>query len=177
MPTQPPRRPCRAAAVGITSNCSNGSATPRLYRRRREGHGHELQGCLAVLRGHFGKLAIANPKLVPYGLAAQETLESLGLWSSVQDRLVMGENIAQTLQFTDTENVDLAFIALSQTIKDGKPIAGSSWRVPPSLYHPLRQDAVRLAKAQDQAAAAAFLNYLKGPQSTAVIRTYGSDLP
>ncbi|CAK0751146.1 molybdate transport system substrate-binding protein [Gammaproteobacteria bacterium] len=130
-----------------------------------------------ILRGHFGKLAIANPRLAPYGLAAQETLENLKLWNDVQNRLVMGESISQTMQFADSGNADLAFIALSQTIKDGKTIVGSLWRVPPHLYHPIRQDAVRLAKPQNQVAATAFLNYLKEEKAIAVIRAYGYDLP
>lgn len=130
-----------------------------------------------VLKGQFDKLAIANPKLAPYGLAAQETLTSLGLWSAVQERIVMGESISQTMQFADTGNADLAFVALSQTIKDGKAIAGSAWMVPQNLYTPIRQDAIVLAAPQDKAAADAFLKYLKGAKAIAVIKGFGYDLP
>jgi len=135
-----------------------------------DGKGH-------VLQGKFAKLAIANPKLAPYGLAAQETLESLGLWSGIRNRVVMGESISQTMQFAATGNADLAFIALSQTIKDGKPIEGSSWLVPKQLYNPIRQDAIVLAKPQDKAAAEAFLKYLKSEKAVAIIRSYGYELP
>jgi molybdate transport system substrate-binding protein len=130
-----------------------------------------------VLKGSFGKLAIANPKLAPYGVAAQETLQKLGLWRGVQDRIVMGENISQTLQFADTGAADLAFVAMSQTVRDGKPVGGSSWIVPQALYTPIRQDAIVLAQPQDQTATAAFMAYLKSPRAITVIRSFGYDLP
>ncbi len=130
-----------------------------------------------VLQGKFDKLAIANPRLAPYGVAAQETLEGLGLWNRVKDRIVMGENITQTWQFAGTGNADLAFVARSQTLKDGKAIEGSQWVVPRHLYNPIRQDAIMLNSAQDKAAAEAFMKYLKGPRAAAVIRSFGYDLP
>lgn len=130
-----------------------------------------------VLKSRFGKLAIANPRLAPYGRAAQEALQKLGLWDAVQNRLVMGENIGQTLQFVATGAADLGFVALSQTLKDGKPAGGSSWVVPQALYAPIRQDAVVLAKPQDKAAADAFVAYLKGKTARGVIRSYGYALP
>jgi molybdate transport system substrate-binding protein len=128
-----------------------------------------------VLRIGIGKLAIANPKLAPYGLAAQETLESLGIWKNIQGRIVMGESIAQTLQFADTGNADLAFVALSQVLVS--PGHGSYWLVPRHLYTPIRQDAIVLTLAQDKAAAVAFLKYLKGTQAAGVIKGFGYELP
>jgi len=130
-----------------------------------------------ILQGRFDTLAIANPKLAPYGMAAQETLESLGLWHGVKARIVMGESLSQTLQFADTGNADLAFIALAQTMKDGKPIAGSRWVVPMHLFNPIRQDALLLTQAQNRTAAEAFLKYLKGAKAAAVIKAFGYDLP
>ena len=130
-----------------------------------------------VLKGPFDKLAIANPKLAPYGVAAQETLQKLGLWTSVQSRIVMGESITQTLQFADSGAADLAFVAMSQTLRDGKPVDGSVWVVPQALYSPIRQDAVVLAQPQDKAAAAAFMAYLKSPKAITVIKRFGYDLP
>jgi molybdate transport system substrate-binding protein len=130
-----------------------------------------------VLQGKFDKLAIANPKLAPYGMAAQETLESLGLWASVKDRLVMGESISQTMQFADTGNADMAFIALSQTIKDGRTIEGSQWVVPKHLFNPIRQDAIVLSSVQDKAATEAFMKYLKSDKAIAVIKSFGYVLP
>lgn len=130
-----------------------------------------------VLQTQFDKLAIANPKLAPYGVAAQETLESLGLWNRVKDRIVMGESITQTMQFADTANADMAFIALSQTIKGGKTIEGSQWVVPKHLFTPIRQDAIVLGSVQDKAATEAFLAYLKSAKAIAVIKSFGYDLP
>jgi molybdate transport system substrate-binding protein len=130
-----------------------------------------------VLQGKFDKLAIANPRLAPYGVAAQETLEGLGLWNGVKDRIVMGENITQTWQFAGTGNADLAFVALSQTIKDGKTIEGSQWVVPKHLYTPIRQDAIILNSVQDKAAAEAFMKYMKSSRATAIIKSFGYDLP
>lgn len=132
----------------------------------------------AVLRkGGYNKLAIAEPKLAPYGMAAQETLEKLGLWNAVQGKLVTGENITQTYQFTATGNAELAFIALSQVTLDGKVSAGSWWLVPSGLYQPIRQSAVLLSGAKDKAAAQAFLAFLKSEKAAAVIRNFGYELP
>lgn len=130
-----------------------------------------------VLHGRFDKLAIANPRLAPYGVAAQKTLESMGLWNGVKDRIVMGESITQAMQFAGTGNADMAFIALSQTSKDGKTIEGSQWVVPKHLYNPIRQDAIVLASVQDKAATEAFMKYLKSDKAIAVIKSFGYDLP
>ncbi len=132
----------------------------------------------AVLRkGDFNKLAIADPKLAPYGAAAQQTLEELGLWQVVQARLVRGDNITQTRQFAATGNAELGFIALSQITKAGKVREGSWWIVPSHYYAPIEQSAVLLSNAADAEAAQAFLAFLKGPQAAAVIRSYGYELP
>ena len=132
----------------------------------------------AVLRkGGFGKLAIADPKLAPYGVAAQQTLEQLGLWDALQPKLVTGENITQTYQFVATGNAELGFVALSQVMRDGKLSAGSSWLVPSDMYQLIQQSAVLLAGAKDKAAAQAFLDFLKGDKAAAVIRSYGYALP
>ncbi len=78
----------------------------------------------------FNKLALANPKLAPYGLAAVQTLDRLGLKSSTQAKWVQGENIAQTYQFVSSGNADLGFIALSQLLQQGQKSKGSIWHVP-----------------------------------------------
>lgn len=131
-----------------------------------------------VLRkGGYEKLAIADPRLAPYGMAAKQTLEKLALWNSIRDKLVMGENITQTYQFAATGNAELGFVALSQVMRDGKVGAGSSWLVPSDMYPPIRQSAVLLAGAKDKAAAQAFLDFLKSDKAAAVIRSYGYALP
>jgi molybdate transport system substrate-binding protein len=131
-----------------------------------------------VLRkGDYEKLAIADPKLAPYGMAAKQTLEKLAMWNSIRDKLVMGENITQAYQFVATGNAELGFVALSQVMRDGKVSAGSSWLVPPDMYKPIRQSAVLLSGAKDKAAAQAFLDFLKSDKAAAVIRSYGYALP
>jgi molybdate transport system substrate-binding protein len=132
----------------------------------------------AVLRkGDYNRLAIADPKLAPYGMAAKETMEKLAMWNGMQRKLVKGENITQTYQFAVTENADLAFIALSQIMHDGKVTAGSWWLVPDELYKPIRQGAVMLSGAKDKVAAQAFLDFLKSKKAAVVIRSFGYELP
>ena len=131
-----------------------------------------------VLRkGSYGKIAYADPKLAPYGLAAKETLEELGLWNVVQSKLVTGESITQTYQFIATENAELGFIALSQITKDGKVTDGSWWIVPAHMYNPIKQSAVQLTAAKDKVAAQAFLSFLKSEKAVAIIRSFGYELP
>lgn len=123
----------------------------------------------------FQHLAVANPQLAPYGLAAQQTLRQLGLLAAVQPKLVQGENIGQTYQFAASGNAQLGFVALSQVMQGGKIQSGSAWIVPAALHAPLRQDAVVLSPACDNAAAQALMTYLQGEKARAIIRAYGYD--
>ena len=118
-------------------------------------------------------IAIANPRLAPYGAAAMQVLEQLKLVQQVQPRVVQGENIAQTWQFAASGNAELGFVALSQIMEDGKLREGSAWLVPASLHSPIRQDAIALKGAQGNAAADALLQYLRGDKARAIIRSYG----
>lgn len=128
----------------------------------------------AVLAGgRFAHLAIANPKLAPYGRAGTEVLKARGLTDAVAPRLVTAESIAQAYQFIATGNAELGFVALSQVAVPGKPATGSYWLVPPSLYGQIRQDAVLLRTGEKNPAAAALLAYLKSAPAKAVIRSYG----
>ncbi len=136
-----------------------------------------VDGKGAVLnKGGFGKLAIADPQLAPYGMAAKETLERLSMWNAMQSKLVKGENITQTYQFIATENAELGFVALSQIMRNGKVSAGSWWLVPSEMYKPLRQGAVMLSGAKDQAAAQAFLAFLKSQKAVVIMRGFGYEL-
>lgn len=121
----------------------------------------------------FSHLAIASPKLAPYGLAAMQTLEKLGLEKKLQPKIVQGENIGQTYQFVASCNAELGFVALSQIYKDGKVKSGSAWIVNTDDYQPIRQDAVMLPKARDNAAAVALMTYLKSAASRQVLQSYG----
>jgi molybdate transport system substrate-binding protein len=127
-------------------------------------------------KGGYAHLAIANPKLAPYGAAAIEVLKNLGLLETVQPRFVQGENIAQTYQFVASGNAELGFVALSQITKDGKLTQGSAWIVPANLHAPIRQDAALLATGRGNAAASALMAYLRSDKAKAVIRAYGYDI-
>lgn len=127
-------------------------------------------------RNEFKHLSIANPKTAPYGLAATQVMDKLGVSEAIRPKLVEGTNITQAHQFVATGNAELGFVALSQVYKDGKITSGSAWIVPEDLYEPIRQDAVILNKGKDNPAAAALVEYLKGPKAAAVIRSYGYEL-
>lgn len=131
----------------------------------------------AVLKsGTFQYLAIANPKVAPYGLAAVQTMQKLGVLTLLEPKIVQGENIAQTLQFVFTGNAQLGFLALSQIYENGKLKAGSSWTVPENMHEPLRQDAILLNAGKNSIAAAAFLDYLKSEKAKKIITSYGYQL-
>lgn len=125
----------------------------------------------------FSRLAIANPRLAPYGVAAMEVLTALDLVPAVEPKLVRGENIAQTLQFIASRNVELGFIARSQWLqiqsKKEQNNVGAGWAVPPSLHAPIRQQAVLLKRAESSPAASAFLAFLKSEEARKVIASYG----
>jgi molybdate transport system substrate-binding protein len=126
-----------------------------------------------VLKGDFKHLAIANPKLAPYGAAAVEALTALKLLDTVQARFVTAENIAQAHQFIATGNAEIGFVALSQVLRDGKVAEGSAWVVPATLHQPIRQDAVMLDKGKGKPAAEAWLKYLRSEKAKAIIKTFG----
>ncbi len=125
-------------------------------------------------KGDFSHLALANPRLAPYGKAALEILESRGLWQSLQKRLVRGENIGQTYQFVKTGNAELGFVAWSQIKRPGQPVEGSWWEVPQALYSPIEQQAVLL---RDDTGARAFLTFTRSEEALQIIRSYGYGTP
>lgn len=126
-------------------------------------------------KGGFDHIAIANPKLAPYGAAAVQAMQALGVYDALQPKLVTAESIAQSYQFVSSGNALLGFVALSQVLKDGK-IEGSSWIVPANLYQPIRQDAVVLEKGKGKPAAQALIKFLQGDKARAVIKSYGYEL-
>ena len=126
-------------------------------------------------KGGFDHIALANPKLAPYGAAGVEVMKALGAYNALQPKIVSAENITQAYQFVNSGNALLGFVALSQVLKDGK-IDGSAWLVPAHLYAPIRQDAVLLEKGKGKPAAQALANYLKGDKAKAVIKSFGYGL-
>lgn len=126
-----------------------------------------------VLRGgDFRHIALADPKLAPYGAASVEAMKKLGVYDSLAPRLVTGETLAQVYQFIGSGNSELGFVALSQVLRDGK-IEGSAWLVPEDLHTPIRQDAVLLNAGKDKAGPLALMKYLQGSKARALIRSYG----
>lgn len=127
-----------------------------------------------LARGQLtGKLALADPRLAPYGAAAEQTLLQLGLAEALRPHVVLGENIAQAHQFVKSGNALLGLLALSQVTQEGRLAGGSAWRVPAGLHAPLRQDAVLLKAGAAQPTARAFLQYLRSDAARAVIAAHG----
>ena len=130
------------------------------------------QGAVLV-SGRFEHLAIANPKLAPYGLAAVAVLKAKGLEAALAPKLVTGESLAQAYQFVASGNAELGFVALSQVAAPGQSLVGSLWHVPQALFPPIRQDAVLLLPGKGNPAAAELLAYLKSAPARAVIEAWG----
>ena len=130
-----------------------------------------------LTNGKFEHIALADPKLAPYGAAAVDYLNQKKLLEKLQPFMVMGENISQTHQLISSGNVELGFIALSQVSEKGKITSGSGWIVPQNFYAPMKQDAVLLKTGDENPAAKALLDYLKSAPALAIIKKYGCDLP
>ena len=126
-----------------------------------------------LVRNDFKYLAIASPKLAPYGAAAMETLTRIGMLPRLQPKLVTGESIGQTFSMIFTGNADLGFVAVSQVFEDGKLKSGSAWVVPATLHSPLKQDAVLLARARNNPAALQLMTFLKSGQARAIMNSFG----
>jgi molybdate transport system substrate-binding protein len=123
---------------------------------------------------NFRRLAIANPELAPYGAAARDVLEALGLWQQLGQRLVQGENIGQAFLFVRSGNAELGFVAWSQLVSGPQPVEGSFWLVPENLYTPVEQQAVALT---DTDATRAFLSFVRSTEAAGIIRDHGYATP
>lgn len=137
-------------------------------------------GGKALLRsGTFVRLALANPRLAPYGLAAQQTLQALNHYEPLRPKLVMGESVGQTFQFVVTGNASLGFVAASQLLSRQEQVGkqGSSWAVPRALHQPIIQAGVLLKRASHNRAAQAFMAYLRSPEAQSIIQDQGYRLP
>lgn len=130
----------------------------------------------AVLKGGaFRKLALANPKTAPYGAAAVQTMDKLGLTAALTQKLVQGESIGQTYNFAFTGNAEIAFVAMSQVLEGGRLKGGSMWVVPQNLYAPIEQGAVLLKRGANNEAAVALMKLLQSQNIKTLIRSYGYD--
>jgi len=135
------------------------------------------QGGQVLKSDKYQHLAIANAKVAPYGRAAVQVLQKMGILLKVEPRVVQGESIAQAFQFVSSGNAQLGFVALSQVFEGGKIKSGSAWVVPESFHDQLKQDAVLLNSAKDSVAAKALLAYLRSDKATKIIQHYGYNLP
>ena len=133
-----------------------------------KGDGSEL-----LKSGAFTKLAIANPKVAPYGVAAEAAMTSLGVLDAVKDKIVMGENIGQTFSMIETGNAEIGFVALSQVLGSESGQRGSHWIVPADLHEPIRQNAILLDRTRENPDAKAFLEFLKSDKAKEVIAAAG----
>ena len=118
-------------------------------------------------------IAMANPKLAPYGLAAQQMMEKLGIYSDLASKFVLGKGLNPTYQFVVTGNADVGFLAMSQVYKDGKFAEGSHWEIPADLYSPIKQDAVVLDKGKDKPVAKRLIEYLRSSRAKELIASFG----
>ncbi len=122
---------------------------------------------------NFKRLAIANPKNAPYGVAAMQTLQKLDLWDHLQPQIVMGESIGQTIGFIESGNAQVGFVALSQIMDPKLKGKGSHWPVPTHLHEPIQQDVILLTKGKENPGAKALLEFIGGPQAKTIIERYG----
>jgi len=124
----------------------------------------------------FKHLAIANPKTAPYGVAAIQTMQKLGVLENVHPRIVMGENLGQTMGFIQSGNAELGFVAFSQVIDPKLNGKGARWDVPNHLHEPIKQDAILLTKGKENPAAKALMEFIGSSKSQAIIERYGYEL-
>jgi molybdate transport system substrate-binding protein len=122
----------------------------------------------------FKRIAIANPEHAPYGIAAEQALESAGVWATVKPKLVYGENIQQTLEFAQSGNVDAAIVALSlASVTQG----GDSLAIDEAAYRPIDQVLVVCGRGGNSDGAKAFTAFLSAPDGRAIMQRYGFVLP
>ena len=162
-------RPARAVAegYGVTGTVFTYAIGQLVLSSAEAGR---VTGPATLRSGDFDRIAIANPATAPYGRAAVEAMRSLGVYDTLQPKIIQGQNIGQTFQFVETGNAEVGFVALGQV---SQTEAGSRWIVPQQHYQPIKQDAVLLKAGENNPAAAAFVEFLKGDEASAIIQKYG----
>ena len=121
----------------------------------------------------FKFIAIANAKVAPYGQAAVQTMQKLGVLTKIEPRVVQGESISQTYQFVSTGNAQLGFVALSQIFENGRIKTGSAWIVPEEMHEQLKQDAVILQSCKQTSVCQDLMDYLKSEKAKKMMASYG----
>lgn len=133
----------------------------------------ESRGAQILQQSGVRHVAIANPATAPYGRAAYQTLNRMGLWRTLQSRIVQGEDVGQVFQFVASGNAQLGFVALAQVRNPKNTFSGDYWPVPEKFYDPIVQDLVLLKKAENNSAAQAFLAFMQTVQARALIQKSG----
>lgn len=134
-------------------------------------------GIQSLLAPSVKKVAIANPRHAPYGVAAVAALKSLKVYDRLEPRLVLGENIAQTAQFVQSGAADIGIIALSLAIAPQMRDAGRHWEIPLDAYPKMEQGGIILNWTQHPAAARTFRDFVLGEHGREVLKRYGFFLP
>ena len=144
----------------------------------RNDSGLDISKGLNMLRdSSIQRVAIANPQHAPYGRAAQESMRKAGVYDTIKDRLVLGENISQAAQFVESGNADAGILALSLALSSELKENGRYWTIPQNLYAPIEQGVVVLRAAKNPEGAAELLAYIKTPAAAALLARYGFVLP
>lgn len=133
--------------------------------------------CSRFLQTTSGKIALANPRLAPYGKAAREFLEQASLWERLQPQLVYGENISQALQFVASGNAAVGMVARSQLSDPGLPATSCRVDLPAFAHAPIEQVGLITNRGLDNAAAAEFVAYLQSEAARDIIRAMGYRVP
>jgi len=133
-----------------------------------------LDPATALRAASVRHVAIANPRHAPYGRAAEAALRSLGVYDSVERKLVLGENIAQTLEFVQSGAADVGIVALSLALAPPVRAQGRYWEVPLEAYPKMEQGGVIL---KDSKAAREFRSFLLGAGGRRILKEYGFSLP
>ncbi|WP_448546572.1 molybdate ABC transporter substrate-binding protein [Thalassotalea fusca] len=127
----------------------------------------------ALVEGNFNRIAIANPNLAPYGIAAMEVIDALNITSAVANKLIRGENIGQTYQFVSTGSAEYGFVAYAQILASLSNSSGAYWLVPEHLHRPIKQDAILLKRGEKNRVAEKFLNFVQSAQAQEIIESFG----
>lgn len=137
----------------------------------------ENRGIRALEDPGIRHIAIANPKHAPYGQAAEAALRSLNVYDKVRDKLVFGENVAQTLQFIQSGAADAGIVALSLALAPEVRDTGKYWQVPMEAYPRLEQGGGILTYAANPDAAEQFRDFVLSPRGKDILGRYGLFLP
>ena len=156
-----------AEGLALPDTVFYAAGTIALFARGRD---LSTDGQRLLTAGTFGRLAIADPKKAPYGVAAEQTLKSLSLWERLQGTLVFGRNIAETLALIMNGKADAGFVAFPDLAATQK---SKAWLVPSQRHEPITQAAVALKSAQDPASAAQWMSYLTSKKARAIIQEAG----